>query len=134
MKAQQLKKSILQMAVQGKLVPQDPNDEPASVLIEKIRNEKEKLIKEGKIKREKNPSYIYRGSDNLHYEKVGNEVKCIEDELPFEIPETWEWNRLHQIGNWRAGATPLKRNSEFYRNQNLYRCKRDSFLFLSYLL
>ena len=71
MTGQQLKNSILQMAVQGKLVPQDPNDEPASVLLERIRKEKEQLIKEGKIKKEKNPSYIFRGADNLPYEKVG---------------------------------------------------------------
>ena len=71
MTAQQLKNSILQMAVQGKLVPQDPNDEPASVLLERIRAEKEHLIKEKKIKREKNPSVIFRGADNLPYEKVG---------------------------------------------------------------
>ena len=94
MTGQQLKNSILQMAVQGKLVPQDPNDEPASVLLERIRKEKEQLIKEGKIKKEKNPSYIFRGADNLPYEKVGkNEPVCIADEVPFEIPESWEWVR-----------------------------------------
>ena len=71
MTGQQLKNSILQMAVQGKLVPQDPNDEPASVLLERIRKEKEQLIKEGKIKKEKSSSYIFRGADNLPYEKVG---------------------------------------------------------------
>ncbi|MBP3266548.1 MAG: restriction endonuclease subunit S, partial [Clostridiales bacterium] len=98
MNAQQLKNSILQMAVQGKLVPQDPNDEPASVLLERIREEKEKLIKEGKIKKEKNPSYIFRGEDNLPYEKVGkNEPVCISDEVPFEIPDSWEWARLGSI-------------------------------------
>ena len=87
MNGQQLKNSILQMAVQGKLVPQDPNDEPASVLIQRIREEKEKLIKEKKIKKEKNPSYIFRGSDNLHYEKIGDaEPVCIEEQLPFDIP------------------------------------------------
>ena len=95
MNAQQLKNSILQMAVQGKLVPQNPNDEPASVLLERIRAEKEKLIKEGKIKKEKNPSYIFRGEDNLPYEKVGkNEPVCIADEVPFEIPDNWCWCRL----------------------------------------
>ena len=94
MTGQQLKNSILQMAVQGKLVPQDPNDEPASVLLERIRKEKEQLIKDGKIKKEKNPSYIFRGADNLPYEKVGkNEPVCIADEVPFEIPESWEWVR-----------------------------------------
>ena len=98
MNAQQLKNSILQMAVQGKLVPQDPNDEPAAVLLERIRTEKEKLIKEGKIKKEKNPSYIFRGEDNLPYEKVGkNEPVCIADEVPFEIPESWEWARVENI-------------------------------------
>lgn len=94
MTAQQLKNSILQMAVQGKLVPQDPNDEPASVLLERIRAEKEQLIKEKKIKKEKNPSVIFRGADNLPYEKVRkNEPVCIADEVPFEIPESWEWVR-----------------------------------------
>ena len=98
MTGQQLKNSILQMAVQGKLVPQDPNDEPASVLLERIRAEKEKLIKEGKIKKEKNPSVIFRGADNLPYEKIGkNEPVCIADEVPFEIPESWEWVRLGSV-------------------------------------
>ncbi len=101
MTGQQLKNSILQMAVQGKLVPQDPNDEPASVLLERIRKEKEQLIKEGKIKKEKNPSYIFRGADNLPYEKVGkNEPVCIADEVPFDIPETWEWARLGMISTY----------------------------------
>ena len=98
MTAQQLKNSILQMAVQGKLVPQDPNDEPASVLLERIRAEKEQLIKEKKIKKEKNPSVIFRGADNLPYEKVGkNEPACIADEVPFDIPDSWEWVRLSHI-------------------------------------
>lgn len=98
MTAQQLKNSILQMAVQGKLVPQDPNDEPASVLLERIRAEKEQLIKEKKIKKEKNPSVIFRGADNLPYEKVGkNEPVCIADEVPFEIPKSWEWMRLRSL-------------------------------------
>ena len=83
------------MAVQGKLVPQDPNDEPASVLIQRIREEKEKLIKDKKIKKEKNSSYIFRGSDNLHYEKVGdNEPVLINDKFPFDIPDSWELCRL----------------------------------------
>ena len=104
MTGQQLKNSILQMAVQGKLVPQDPNDEPASVLLERIRKEKEQLIKEGKIKKEKNPSYIFRGTDNLPYEKVGkNEPVCIAEEVPFDIPETWEWVRLGEIYQHNTG-------------------------------
>ena len=106
MTGQQLKNSILQMAVQGKLVPQDPNDEPASVLLERIRAEKEQLIKEGKIKKEKNPSVIFRGADNLPYEKVGkNEPICIADEVPFDIPESWEWVTLKQIAVTALGKT-----------------------------
>ncbi len=98
MNGQQLKNSILQMAVQGKLVPQDPNDEPASVLIQRIREEKEKLIKEKKIKKEKNPSYIFRGSDNLHYEKIGDAAPvCISKQVPFDIPDSWEWIRLGEL-------------------------------------
>ena len=105
MTGQQLKNSILQMAVQGKLVPQDPNDEPASVLLERIRKEKEQLIKEGKIKKEKNPSYIFRGADNLPYEKVGkNEPVCIADKVPFEIPESWEWVRISSLGSIVRGS------------------------------
>ncbi|QBH17209.1 hypothetical protein EYB66_07940 [Akkermansia muciniphila] len=114
MTGQQLKNSILQMAVQGKLVPQNPNDEPASVLLERIRKEKEQLIKEGKIKREKNLSYIFRGADNLPYEKVGkNEPVCIADEVPFEIPDTWEWVRFSAVIELQSGQdmTPDKYNS-----------------------
>ena len=104
MTGQQLKNSILQMAVQGKLVPQDPNDEPASVLLERIRKEKEQLIKEGKIKKEKNPSYIFRGVDNLPYEKVGkNAPVCIADDVPFEIPDTWEWVRFSSVISLQSG-------------------------------
>ena len=114
MTGQQLKNSILQMAVQGKLVPQDPNDEPASVLLERIRAEKEQLIKEGKIKKEKNPSIIFRGADNLPYEKIGkNEPVCIADEVPFDIPESWEWVRLGSVIELQSGQdmTPDKYNS-----------------------
>ena len=93
---EKLKKSILQYAVQGKLVPQDPADEPASVLLERIRAEKEQLIKEGKIKRDKHESVIFR-RDNSYYEKVDGIERCIDDELPFEIPENWEWVRFFSI-------------------------------------
>ena len=99
MNGKQLKNSILQWAIQGKLVPQDPNDEPASMLLERIRVEKEKLIKEKKIKKDKNESIIYRGEDNSYYEKflATREVKCIDEEIPFEIPKGWEWERWGNI-------------------------------------
>ena len=99
MNGKQLKNSILQWAIQGKLVPQDPNDEPASVLLERIRAEKARLVKEKKIKKDKNESIIYRGEDNSYYEKflATGEVKCIDEEIPFEIPVTWEWVRLTYI-------------------------------------
>lgn len=102
MTGKQLKNSILQWAIQGKLVPQDPNDEPASVLLEKIRQEKERLIKEKKIKRDKNASIIFRGEDNSYYEKflATGEVKCIDEEIPFEIPQGWEWCRLGEISTY----------------------------------
>ncbi len=106
MNGKQLKNSILQWAIQGKLVPQDPNDEPASVLLERIRAEKARLVKEKKIKKDKNESIIYRGDDNSYYEKflsyyekflATGEVKCIDDEIPFEIPKGWEWCRLKHM-------------------------------------
>ena len=98
----QLKKSILQYAVQGKLVPQDPTDEPASALLECIRAEKEQLIKSGKVKRDKHESVIFR-RDNSYYERVDGIERCIEDEIPFEIPENWEVVRLQNIGEYRKG-------------------------------
>ena len=97
-----LKKSILQEAVQGKLVPQDPTEEPASVLMEQIRKEKEQLIKDKKIKKDKNESYIFR-RDNSHYEKIGTEERCIDDEIPFDIPDSWEWTRLGNVINLTSG-------------------------------
>ena len=126
MNAQQLKNSILQMAVQGKLVPQDPNDEPASVLLERIQKEKEQLIKEGRIKKEKNPSYIFRGADNTPYEKVRNaEPVSIADEIPFEIPDSWEWCRLGNIFYHNTGKALNASNQsgqllEYITTSNLY--------------
>ena len=109
MTAQQLKNSILQMAVQGKLVPQDPNDEPASVLLKRIKAEKEELIKSGKIKKSKKSSEIFRGaSRNLPYafcEQIGKEIRDISDEIPFEIPDSWEWVHLDNIAISDLGKT-----------------------------
>ena len=117
-----LKKSILQEAVQGKLVPQDPSDEPAEALLERIRAEKQRLIKEGKIKKDKYESVIFR-RDNSHYEKLDGVACCIDDELPFEIPENWCWCRLKSIVNvvsarrvhqsdWRSEGVPFYRARE----------------------
>ena len=102
MTGKQLRNSILQWAIQGKLVPQDPNDEPASVLLERIREEKARLVKEKKIKRDKNETIIYRGEDNSYYEKTlaTGSVKCIDDEIPFDIPESWSWCRLGEISTY----------------------------------
>ena len=118
MNGKQLKNSILQWAIQGKLVPQDPNDEPASVLLERIRAEKAKLIKEKKLKKDKNESIIYRGEDNSYYEKflATGEVKCIDEEIPFEIPATWEWCRLGYIFSHCTGKALNGTN----RKGNLY--------------
>ena len=88
------KYKILDLAIRGKLVPQDPNDEPASVILERIRTEKEELIKQGKIKRDKKESVIFKGDDNSYYEKIGNKVNCIDEEIPFELSEGWAFIRL----------------------------------------
>lgn len=105
MTPEQLKASILQRAMEGKLVPQDPNDEPASELLKRIKAEKEKLIKEGKIKRDKNETEIYRGDDGLHYEKFADgTVK--EVDVPFDIPESWEWVRFSEISTIVRGGSP----------------------------
>lgn len=92
-----IKKSILQEAIQGRLTMQNPDDEPASVLLERIKQEKERLIKEKKIKRDKHESIIYRGDDNKYWEKRGKEIVCIDDEIPFDIPDSWTWCRIKDI-------------------------------------
>ena len=101
MDTKSLRQKILDLAIRGKLVPQDPNDEPASVLLERIRTEKQQMVKDGKLKAKdiKGDSVIFKGEDNLHYEKMsGGTVKCIEDEIPFEVPDSWEWSRLSTLG------------------------------------
>ena len=112
---EQIKKSILQYAIQGKLVSQDPNDEPASVLLEKIKAEKQKLIKAGKIKKDKVESYIYK-RDNRHYEKIGDKEVDITDEIPFEIPPSWAWVRFKNLVHYRMGKTPQRKNEQFWEH------------------
>ena len=105
MTGKQLRNSILQWAIQGKLVSQDPNDEPASVLLERIRAEKARLVKEKRIKNDKNETIIYRGEDNSYYEKnvATGAVRCIDGEIPFDIPQGWEWSRLNELASYRKG-------------------------------
>ena len=121
---ERLKKSILQEAVQGKLVPQDPSDEPAEALLERIRAEKQRLIKEGKIKKDKHESVIFR-RDNSHYEKLDGVERCIDDELPFEIPETWGWIRLGTVFQHNTGKALNASNRDgekltYITTSNLY--------------
>ena len=114
-----LRQKILDLAIRGKLVPQDPNDEPASVLLERIRAEKEQMVKDGKLKAKdiKNDTIIFKGDDNLHYEQFADgTVKCIEDEIPFELPDGWAWARLGNIGEIITGGTPSKSHHEYYGN------------------
>ena len=101
-----LRQKILDLAIRGKLVPQDPNDEPASVLLERIRQQKQQMVKEGKLKPKdiKNDSFIFVDEDNLHYEKFADgSVKCIEDEIPFELPDGWAWSRIRDIASVKGG-------------------------------
>lgn len=101
-----LRQKILDLAIRGKLVPQDPNDEPASVLLERIRQQKQQMVKEGKLKPKdiKKDSVIFVGEDNLHYEKFADgSVKCIEDEIPFDLPEGWAWSRIRDIASVKGG-------------------------------
>ena len=124
--SRKLLKSILQQAIQGKLVPQDPNDEPASVLLERIKEEKAKLFKEGKLKKKDLvDSVIFKGDDNKYYEKVGSEVTCVDDEIPFEIPDSWAWIRLgnifqHNTGKALNGSNQKGVFYDYITTSNLY--------------
>ena len=111
------KSKILDLAIRGKLVPQDQNDEPASMLLERIRSEKEELKKQGKIKRDKKESVIFKGDDNSYYEKIGNDVTCIDDEISFNIPNTWSWTRISTITDITMGSSP---KSQDICNDNQY--------------
>ena len=106
--ANELRKSILQLAIQGKLVKQDPNDEPASELVKQIYKEKRKLIAEGKIKKDKNESHIFKGDDNCYYEKMGNNESIKLEDLPFDIPDNWVWVRHNSIFEICGGSQPPK--------------------------
>ena len=121
---QTTKSKILDLAIRGKLVPQDLNDEPASILLERIRAEKDELIKQGKIKRDKKESVIFKGDDNSYYEKIGDEITCIDDELPFEIPDSWCWARLNCISiNYDSYRKPV--NSYDRKNRVLGKSKDE---------
>ena len=115
-----LKKSVLQEAIQGKLVPQDPNDEPASVLLQRIKEEKQRLVKEGKLKKKDIvDSIIYKGDDNKYYEQIGEKSICIDNEVPFEIPESWQWCRIGTICIITNGFTPLRTEEKFWLNGDI---------------
>ncbi|WET86553.1 restriction endonuclease subunit S [Bacteroides xylanisolvens] len=116
-----LQKSILQEAIQGKLVPQDSTEESASMLLERIRKEKQKLATEGKLKKSAlTDSIIYKGDDNKYYEQVDKKCLDITEQIPFEIPENWVWVRMGQIGDWGAGSTPQRGNANYYNGKILW--------------
>jgi len=129
------KAKILDLAIRGKLVPQDPNDEPASVLLERIRAEKEELIKQGKIKRDKKESVIFKGEDNSYYEKIGDRIMNIDDEIPFEVPDNWSWCRGYSCFK---GIESTKPQGEFFDyididsiDNRLHRIKKPKHLLVS---
>ena len=117
---EKIRKSILQEAIQGKLVPQNTSEEPATVLLQRVRKEKQRLVQEGKLKKKDViDSTIFRGDDNKYFEKKGKEVACIDDEIPFEIPESWQWCRINTICNITNGFTPLRTEDRFWRNGDI---------------
>ena len=123
-----LRQKILDLAIRGKLIPQDPNDEPASVLLERIRAEKQQMVKDGRLKAKdvKNDTIIFVGEDNLHYEKFADgTVKCIEDEIPFDVPDGWEWERLSNIAAFSGGKTPSTSHREFWDGNVLWVTSKD---------
>ena len=114
---EKLKKSVLQEAIQGKLVPQSPNDEPASVLLERIRAEKTKLFKEGKLKKKDLvDSVIFKGDDNKYYETIDGVTECIEEEIPYDLPSNWDWTRLGNVAKMTIGKTPARGDQRFWSN------------------
>ncbi len=116
-----LKKSVLQEAIQGKLVPQIAEEGTAQELLEQIRAEKQKLVKEGKLKKSAlATSTIFRGDDNKYYEQIGKKCLEITEQIPFEIPDSWIWTRMGQIGEWGAGSTPQRGNQDYYGGNILW--------------
>ena len=116
-----LKKSILQEAIQGKLVPQIVEEGASQELLEQIKQERLKLVKEGKLKKSVlTDSIIFKGDDNKYWEKIGKEVRCIDDEIPFDIPSNWVYTRMGNIGDWGSGSTPAKENSDYYGGNILW--------------
>ena len=110
------KSKLLDLAIRGKLLPQDVNDEPASKLLERIRKEKESASQSSKGKRKTADSYIFKGEDNLYYEKIGTETTCIQDEIPFDIPENWVWVRFDNFVKFKLGKTPDRANDDFWED------------------
>ena len=123
-----LRQKVLDLAIRGKLVPQDPNDEPASVLLERIRQQKKQMVRDGKLKPKdiKNDTIIFVGEDNLHYEKFADgSVKCIEDGIPFDLPEGWEWERLSNLAYFSGGKTPSTSHGEYWDGDTLWVTSKD---------
>ena len=123
-----LRQKVLDLAIRGKLVPQDPNDEPASVLLERIRQQKQQMVEEGKLKAKdiKNDTIIFVGEDNLHYEKfTDGSVKCIEDDIPFELPKGWAWERLSNLATFSGGKTPSTSRREYWDGEVLWVTSKD---------
>ncbi len=123
-----LRQKVLDLAIRGKLVPQDPNDEPADLLLERIRQQKQQMVKDGKLKAKdiKNDSIIFVGGDNLHYEKFADgSVKCIEDEIPFDLPDGWAWERLSNLASFSGGKTPSTSRLEYWDGDILWVTSKD---------
>ena len=123
-----LRQKVLDLAIRGKLVPQDPSDEPASVLLERIRQQKQQMVEEGKLKAKdiKNDTIIFVGEDNLHYEKfTDGSVKCIEDDIPFELPKGWAWERLSNLATFSGGKTPSTSRREYWDGEVLWVTSKD---------
>ena len=116
-----IRKSILQEAIQGKIVPQIAEEGTAQELLEQIKAEKQKLVKEGKLKKSAlNDSAIFRGDDNKYYELIGKKCLDITEQIPFEIPNSWTWARMGQVGDWGAGSTPQRGNQDYYGGNILW--------------